>query len=111
MKRSARKFVHRHVAGWTGVGRRAATACGAVSLLAASVAVAQMHKVETPQKVTRAVGVYEWTGDLNKPIAARLVPVSLFIDGHLEDAGVYLARPEPFALQCDAALGDRRQPH
>jgi len=99
MKRSARKFVHRHVAGWTGVGRRAATACGAVSLLAASVAVAQMHKVETPQKVTRAVGVYEWTGDLNKPIAARLVPVSLFIDGHLEDAGVYLARPEPFALQ------------
>ena len=29
----------------------------------------------------------------------RLVPVSLFIDGHVEDAGVYLAQPVPFALQ------------
>ena len=46
----------------------------------------------------RAVGVYEWTGDLKKPTASRLVPVSVFIDGSLEDAGVYLARPIPFAL-------------
>ena len=72
--------------------------CGVVSLLAAA-AGAQMHKVEAPQRVTRAVGVYEWTGDMSKPTAARLVPVTLFIDGHFEDAGVYLARPEPFALQ------------
>jgi hypothetical protein len=43
--------------------------------------------------------VYEWTGDLAKPDAARVVPVSLFIDGHLEDAGVYLARPIPLAIQ------------
>jgi len=60
---------------------------------------AQMHKVEAPQRVTRAIGVYEWTGDLAKPTASRLVPVLLFIDGHFEDAGVYLARPVPFALQ------------
>jgi hypothetical protein len=60
---------------------------------------AQMHKVEAPQRVTRAIGVYEWTGDLTKPTASRLVPVSLFIDSHFEDAGVYLARPVPFALQ------------
>jgi hypothetical protein len=33
-----------------------------------------------------------------KPAASRLIPVSLFIDGQLEDAGVYLARPVPFAL-------------
>jgi len=59
----------------------------------------QMHKVEAPQRVTRAIGVYEWTGDLTKPTASRLVPVSLFIDSHFEDAGVYLARPVPFALQ------------
>jgi len=58
-----------------------------------------MHKVEAPQKVTRAMGVYEWTGDMSKPTAARLVPVTLFINGHFEDAGVYLARPQPFALQ------------
>lgn len=59
---------------------------------------AQMHKVAKPEKVVRAVGVYEWTGELGKPTASRLVPVSLFIDGELEDAGVYLARPVPFAL-------------
>jgi len=60
---------------------------------------AQMHKVAPPEKVTRAVAVYEWTGDLAKPTAARLVPISLFINGHMEDAGVYLAQPMPFALQ------------
>ena len=60
---------------------------------------AQMHKVEKPERVTRAIGVYEWTGDLTKPTAARLVPVSLFLEGHFEDAGVYLARPVPFTLQ------------
>ncbi len=58
----------------------------------------QMHKVEKPQQVVRAVGVYEWTGDMAKPTASRLIPVSLSINGRLEDAGVYLARPVPFAL-------------
>jgi hypothetical protein len=70
----------------------------ALALLSTSLN-AQTHKVAAPQKVTRAVGVYEWTGDITKPTAARLVPVTLFIDSHLEDAGVYLARPVPFALQ------------
>ena len=57
-----------------------------------------MHVVKKPETVVRAVGVYEWTGAEGKPTASRLVPVTLFIDGHLEDAGVYLARPVPFAL-------------
>jgi hypothetical protein len=72
------------------------------SLLAVLLAVplyAQTHRVAAPERVTRAVAVYEWTGDLAKPTAARLVPVSLFIDGHLQDAGVYLTQPLPFALQ------------
>ncbi|WP_433967442.1 hypothetical protein [Tunturiibacter gelidiferens] len=59
---------------------------------------AQMHKVAKPEQVVRAVGVYEWTGDFVKPTASRLIPVSLFIDGKLEDAGIYVARPVPFAL-------------
>jgi hypothetical protein len=66
--------------------------------LAASVATAQMHKVAKPQQVVRAVGVYEWTGDFAKPTASRLIPVSLYIEGKFEDAGVYIARPVPFAL-------------
>ncbi len=59
---------------------------------------AQTHKVAKPEQVVRAVGVYEWTGDLKKPDASRLVPVTLFIDGSLQDASVYLPRPIPFAL-------------
>jgi hypothetical protein len=59
---------------------------------------AQTHKVAAPENVVRAVGVYEWTGDMAKPAASRLIPISLFIDGHFEDAAVYLARPVPMAL-------------
>jgi hypothetical protein len=58
----------------------------------------QMHKVTAPQQVVRAVGVYEWTGDMAKPKASRLIPVSLYINGEYQDAGEYLARPVPFAL-------------
>ena len=72
---------------------------GGVALGLSVGASAQMHHVDKPERVTRAVGVYEWTGDLTKPSASRFVPVSLFIDGHFEDAGVYLARPVPFALE------------
>lgn len=62
-------------------------------------ACAQMHHVDAPDRVTRAVGVYEWVGELGKPAAARLVPVTLFINGRTEDAGTYLARPVPMALE------------
>ncbi|HTV09322.1 MAG TPA: hypothetical protein VMD97_09795 [Candidatus Aquilonibacter sp.] len=60
---------------------------------------AQMHHVDQPQRVTRAVGVYEWTGDIKKPDAARLIPVSLFTAGQFQDAGVFLAEPIPLALE------------
>src|ERR1700731_2047198 len=66
--------------------------------LAASVAFPQMHKVAKPQQVVRAVGVYERTGDFTKTTASRLIPVSLFIENKFEDAGIYIARPIPFAL-------------
>jgi hypothetical protein len=59
---------------------------------------AQTHKVAEQQDVVRAVGVYEWTGDMAKPAASRLIPVSLFIGSKLEDAAVYMASPVPFAL-------------
>ncbi len=59
---------------------------------------AQQHKVAAPEKVVRAIGVYEWTGDLAKPTASRFIPVSLFINGQMEDAGVYMTRPVPFAI-------------
>lgn len=73
-------------------------AFGLATLLPGIQGAAQTHKVARPEQVVRAVGVYEWTGDLKKPTASRLVPVTVFIDGAFEDAGVYLARPIPFAL-------------
>ncbi len=75
------------------------TALLCLCLAAPLAANAQMHKVAPPEKVTRAVAVYEWTGDLAKPTAARIVPVTIFINGHMEDAGDYLPEPMPFALQ------------
>src|SRR5580693_10257472 len=68
------------------------------TILATATMSAQMHKVAKPQQVVRAIGVYEWTGDFAKPTASRLIPVSLYIEGKFEDAGIYIARPIPFAL-------------
>ena len=45
---------------------------------------AQTHKVAAAENVVRAVGVYEWTGEMAKAAASRLIPVSLFIDGKLD---------------------------
>jgi len=56
---------------------------------------------QPPQQIVRAVAVYEWTGERDKPTAARLVPVSLYINDAFEDAALYLSRPVPFALQTD----------
>jgi hypothetical protein len=66
--------------------------------LLATATYAQTHKVPAPEKVTRALAVYEYTGDLEKPDAARLIPISLFINGQFQDADVYLANPVPLAL-------------
>ena len=49
----------------------------------------------------RAVGVLEWTGDDAKPKTSRLVPVCIYDGQDLEDAGVYMARPEPIALESE----------
>jgi len=79
--------------------RRLVGICAVFAVAAASgVAVAQTHVVKKPETVVRAIGVFEWTGDEAKPTASRLVPVSVFIDSQLEDAGIYMARPVPFAL-------------
>ena len=77
------------------IGIRLGTLC---ALLSAAMLHSQVHKVASQQKVVRSVAVYEWTGDLVKPTGARLIPISLFIDGRLEDGDVYRADPVPLAL-------------
>ena len=46
----------------------------------------------------RSVAVLEWTGDLKHPTASRLVPVSVYDGQQIQDGGIYLARPQPLAL-------------
>ncbi len=81
------------------VSQRWITATTAIgSLVLGMWAVAQTHRVEKPEAVVRAVGVYEWTGDLTKAAASRLIPVTVFINGELEDGAIFQPRPIPFAL-------------
>jgi len=65
-------------------------------------AVAQYSGVVTKKKASvpelRAVAVLEWTGEAGKPKSCRIVPVTIFDGEKLNDAGIYLARPEPLAI-------------
>jgi hypothetical protein len=77
-------------------------ALGASGLLAAVPGWAQypgqVAKDSKTNPELRAVAVLEWTGEAGKPKACRIVPVSVLDEGHLEDGGIYLARPQPLAL-------------
>lgn len=74
----------------------------ALALLLAAHAPGQTHAAKStkPQEL-RAVGVLEWIGEAGKPSASRLIPVAIFTGDRYQDAGVYLARPEPLAVQRD----------
>jgi len=53
-------------------------------------------KPKTPE--LRAIAVLEWTGEAGKPKACRIVPITIYDGEKLNDAGIYLARPEPLAI-------------
>jgi hypothetical protein len=76
-----------------------AAALAAVAFPAAAQYPGQITKPDPNAPTLRAVAVLEWTGDPDHPKASRLVPVSVFDGKELEDAGVYLAHPEPLALE------------
>ena len=60
----------------------------------------QVTTKSTDKKIPtlRAISVYEWTGEISKPNACRLIPVMVYDGEKMQDATVYLARPEPMAL-------------
>jgi hypothetical protein len=75
---------------------------GALGAAALPLAAQYPGQITNPDKNTprlRAVAVLEWTGDADHPKASRLIPVSVYDGQELEDAGVYLAHPEPLALE------------
>lgn len=49
----------------------------------------------------RAVAVLEWVGDPGKPVASRIVPVTVFVDGEYQDGGLYLAQPAPLTVESE----------
>jgi uncharacterized membrane protein YgcG len=61
----------------------------------------QVAKPDANAPDMRAVAVYEWTGDEAHPKSARMVPICIYDGQDLNDAGVYLAQPEPLALESD----------
>ncbi len=58
----------------------------------------QIAKKDKDTPELRAVAVLEWTGDLGKPKTSRLVPITVFDGEQLQDGGVYMARPQPLAV-------------
>jgi len=61
----------------------------------------QIEKKSKDTPTLRAIAVLEWTGDLGKPKKSRLVPITIYDGQALQDAGIYLARPQPLALTSD----------
>lgn len=79
------------------------TGIAALALAAAWPAIAQypgqIAPVAKDVPVLRAVAVLEWTGTEGHPKMSRLVPVSVYDGQQLQDAGIYMARPAPLALE------------
>lgn len=59
----------------------------------------QITKPDTSKPTMRAVAVLEWTGDEQHPKASRLIPITVYDGQQLQDGGIYLAQPEPLALE------------
>ena len=82
----------------TGRGIAAGIAMGALAATACAQYPGLVTKTDKSQPVLRSVAVLEWTGEPGKPSASRLVPVAIYDGEQLNDATIYLTRPEPLAL-------------
>lgn len=49
----------------------------------------------------RAVSILEWVGDPGKPVASRIVPLSVFVHGQYQDGGLFMAQPAPLTVEND----------
>jgi hypothetical protein len=57
------------------------------------------NKGATAAPVLRATAVLEYTGDLTKPTAARLVPLAVWDGERYQPGGLYLANPVPLTVE------------
>ena len=59
----------------------------------------RLENTKKPAATVRAIAVLEWTGEMGKPKASRIIPISVFDGEQYQPGGLYLAKPEPLALQ------------
>jgi hypothetical protein len=59
----------------------------------------RIESAKKPASTVRAIAVLEWTGDSGKPKASRIIPISVFDGEQYQPGGLYLAKPEPLALE------------
>ena len=73
----------------------------AVALCAAPARAQYVGQAAKPDKNApelRAVAVLEWIGDQDHPTRSRIIPITVFDGQQLQDGGIYLAQPQPIAL-------------
>lgn len=81
---------------------KAASSLAMLLMLAAPAYAQYPGHVENAKKKApsvRAIAVLEWTGDVGKPTASRIIPISVFDGEQYQPGGLYLAKPEPLALE------------
>src|ERR1700738_1297560 len=81
---------------------KAASSLAMLLALAAPAYAQYPGHVENAKKkapTVRAIAVLEWTGDMGKPSASRIIPISVFDGEQYQPGGLYLAKPEPLALE------------
>ena len=81
---------------------KAASSLAMLLMLAAPAYAQYPGHVENAKKKApsvRAIAVLEWTGDAGKPSASRIIPISVFDGEQYQPGGLYLAKPEPLALE------------
>lgn len=61
--------------------------------------VGKVNTNQTQAPTLRATAVLEYTGDLAKPNASRLIPVAVWDGDHYQPGGLYLAQPVPLTVE------------
>ncbi|WP_446745139.1 hypothetical protein [Silvibacterium acidisoli] len=80
--------------------RISALACAALALPALGQYPGRIDPNQSkPEPVLRATAVLEYTGDLTKPTASRLVPLAVWDGERYQPGGLYMAQPMPMAVE------------
>lgn len=77
------------------------SAAAALALLPAARAqyVGQVDTSTSKGPTLRATAVLEYTGDLTKPTASRLIPIAVWDGERYQPGGLYMARPVPMTVE------------